>query len=86
MPPIDEKSILNYENDVEYFASSMHSLFSNLNVKEEVYSMGRLSSIVAEKLSNLPAAINRRKVHKLLYLLLMYKFSKILRFTSFFKN
>lgn len=61
MPPIDENSLLHYENDVEYFASSMHSLFSNLNVKEDVYSMGRLSNIVAEKLATLPSAINRRK-------------------------
>lgn len=62
MPPIDEKSIIHYENDIEYFASSMNSLFTNLNVKEEIYSMGRLSNIVAEKLSTLPVAINRRKV------------------------
>ena len=63
-PPIDEKSNLENESDLDYFVSSMHSLFTNLNAKEDIYSIGRLSGFVADKLSNLPAAVNRRRVRK----------------------
>ena len=72
MPPIDEKSILENELNIDYFVSSMHSILTNFNVKEDIYSMGRLSDVVSSKLTNLSAAINRRRVRNLLFYRKLY--------------
>lgn len=62
MPPINGIINDDYESSVNYFISSLHSLFTHFNLKEDIYSMGNLSEYVAEKLENLPEAIDRRKV------------------------
>lgn len=53
-----------YEADVDFLVSSFHSLFSHYNIQEDIYSIGKLSNHVAEKLDNFTAAINRRKVNE----------------------
>lgn len=62
MPFSDEILKTDYEADIDFLVSSFHSLFSHYNVQEDIYSLGKLSDYVAEKLENFTAAINRRKV------------------------
>ncbi|XP_050462921.1 sec1 family domain-containing protein 2-like isoform X1 [Cataglyphis hispanica] len=45
---------------VDHLVSLFNSLFAYLNLKEDIYSMGKFSEYVAEKLETLPAAVNRR--------------------------
>lgn len=51
---------------VDHLVSLFNSLFAYLNLKEDIYSMGKFSEYVAEKLETLPAAVNRRNVNILL--------------------
>lgn len=63
-----------YEADVDFLVSSFHSLFSHYNVQEDIYSLGKLSNYVAEKLENFTASVNKRKVNlflKNLFLILL---------------
>ena len=62
MPPIDEKLTEDNEASVNYLVSSLHSLMTHFNVKEDIYAMGKHSEYVADKLESLPAAVDRRKV------------------------
>lgn len=54
-----------FEADIDHFVSSMHSMFTNFNLREDIYYIGNLSENVAEKLEKLPAAVDRRKVKSL---------------------
>lgn len=65
-PPLNDTSMKNFECTVNHFVSLFHSLFTYLNLKEDIYSMGKFSEYVAEKLETLPAAVNRRNVSFLL--------------------
>lgn len=62
MPPIDGNITEEHDASANYLVSSLHSLFTHFNVKEDIYSLGKHSEYVAEKLENLSAAIDRRKV------------------------
>ena len=66
MPSIDEQCADDYEAEVDFLISSFHSLFSHYDVQEEIYSLGKFSNYIAEKLENLTAAVNRRKVNYLI--------------------
>ncbi|XP_025158914.1 sec1 family domain-containing protein 2 isoform X2 [Harpegnathos saltator] len=59
-PTLNNTLTKDSEYAVDHFVSLFHSLFTYLNLKEDVYSMGRFSEYVAEKLEILPAAVNRR--------------------------
>lgn len=63
MPTIDDTLIRDYDADIEFLISSLHSLFSHYNVQEDIYSLGKFSNYVADKLENFTAAVNRRKVN-----------------------
>jgi predicted HTH domain antitoxin len=51
-----------YEADIEFLISLFHSLFSYYNVEENIYSLGKFSNYVANKLQTFTAAVSRRKV------------------------
>ncbi|OXU28463.1 hypothetical protein TSAR_011460 [Trichomalopsis sarcophagae] len=61
MPSTDEIVAQDWEADVDFLISSFHSLLSHYDVQEDIYSLGKLSNYVADKLENLTAAQNRRK-------------------------
>ncbi|XP_012287131.1 sec1 family domain-containing protein 2 isoform X2 [Orussus abietinus] len=61
MPNFDEQISQDQEIDLTFLVSSLHSLFTHFNLKEDIYSIGKFSEYIAEKLENLPAAIDRRK-------------------------
>ncbi|XP_048505217.1 sec1 family domain-containing protein 2-like isoform X2 [Athalia rosae] len=62
MPPLNKEELNHYfEAQVDYFVSSMHSMFTNFNMKEDIYFIGNLAENVADKLEKLPEAIERRK-------------------------
>lgn len=60
LSPLNSELIKNSECIVDHLVSSFNSLFTYLNMKEDIYSMGKFSEYVAEKLEILPAAVNRR--------------------------
>uniref|UniRef100_A0A0C9RPL8 Scfd2 protein n=1 Tax=Fopius arisanus TaxID=64838 RepID=A0A0C9RPL8_9HYME len=62
MPPIDGKITEEHGSSVDYFVSSLHSIFTHFDIKEDIYSLGEFSEYVAGKLMNLPAAVARRKM------------------------
>ncbi|XP_043276371.1 sec1 family domain-containing protein 2-like [Venturia canescens] len=62
MPPIDGELIEEHETSADYLVSSLHSLFAHFNVKEDIYSLGKHSEYIADKLENLQAAVDRRKL------------------------
>lgn len=47
---------------VHHLVSCLHSLFTQLEIREDIYSLGHLSGLVANQLEVLPEANNRRKV------------------------
>ncbi|XP_066993469.2 sec1 family domain-containing protein 2 isoform X2 [Anabrus simplex] len=59
-----EVSVLPLELQVtlRHLACSLHSLFSALDVREDIFTMGTTSSLIAGILDTLPMAVNRRKV------------------------
>jgi hypothetical protein len=56
---------LEVQVSVQHLVSSVHSLFMQLEVHEDIYSLGHLSGLVANQLDILPDANNRRKVSAL---------------------
>ncbi|XP_014481667.1 PREDICTED: sec1 family domain-containing protein 2-like [Dinoponera quadriceps] len=60
LPPLNNILTQDSKCTVNHFVSLFHSLFTYLNLKEDIYSMGKFSEYVAEKLETLPAAVNRR--------------------------
>lgn len=66
LPSLNNTLMKDSEYIVDHFVSLFHSLFTYLNLKEDIYAMGKISEYVAEKLETLPAAINRRNVSVLL--------------------
>ncbi|XP_063984399.1 sec1 family domain-containing protein 2-like [Diachasmimorpha longicaudata] len=62
MPPMDRKRTEEHESSVNYFVSSIHSIFTHFDLKEDIYAMGEFSEYVAGKLLALPAAVARRKI------------------------
>lgn len=56
---------LEVQVSVQHLVSSLHSLFVQLEVREDIYSLGHLSGLVANQLEILPDANNRRKVSAL---------------------
>lgn len=60
LSPLNSELIKNSEYAVDHLVSLFNSLFAYLNLKEDIYSMGKFSEYVAEKLETLPAAVNRR--------------------------
>lgn len=62
LPSLNDTLMKDSEYTVNHFVSLFHSLFTYLNLKEDIYSMGKFSEYIAEKLEILPAAINRRNV------------------------
>ncbi|XP_066993468.2 sec1 family domain-containing protein 2 isoform X1 [Anabrus simplex] len=58
-----EVSVLPLELQVtlRHLACSLHSLFSALDVREDIFTMGTTSSLIAGILDTLPMAVNRRK-------------------------
>ncbi|XP_046740275.1 sec1 family domain-containing protein 2-like [Diprion similis] len=62
MPPFStEDRCEEFKENVDHFVSSLHSMFTNFNLREDIYYFGQLSENVAEKLEKLPAAVDRRK-------------------------
>lgn len=62
LSPLNSELIKNSEYAVEHFVSLFNSLLTYLNLREDIYSMGKFSEYVAEKLEMLPMAIDRRNV------------------------
>lgn len=62
MPSYDKMLMEDYEMEIDFLISSFHALFDYYNVQEDIYSLGKFSNHVAEKLENFAAAVNRRKV------------------------
>lgn len=62
MPNIEKDLTEDIENDVEFLISSIHSLLSYHDAREDIYYMGKLSEHTARKLAKFRAAINRRNV------------------------
>ncbi|CAL1674686.1 unnamed protein product [Lasius platythorax] len=60
LSPLNSELVKNSECAVDHLVSLFNSLFTYLNMKEDIYSMGKFSEYVAEKLEILPAAVNRR--------------------------
>ncbi|XP_012538529.1 sec1 family domain-containing protein 2 isoform X1 [Monomorium pharaonis] len=60
LSPLNSTLLKDSEHTVDYFVSLFNSLLTYLNLKEDIYSMGKLSEYVAEKLETLPMAIDRR--------------------------
>ncbi|XP_011167394.2 sec1 family domain-containing protein 2 isoform X1 [Solenopsis invicta] len=60
LPPLNSALLKNSEHAVDHFVSLFNSLLTYLNLKEDIYSMGKFSEYVAEKLETLPMAIDRR--------------------------
>ncbi|KAG7197737.1 hypothetical protein KM043_001562 [Ampulex compressa] len=60
MPPISVDARDDSEMNLDHFVGLFHALFTYLNAKEDVYSIGRFSERIAEKLESLPDAIVRR--------------------------
>jgi len=56
---------LKVQVSVQHLVSSLHSLFVQLEIREDIYSLGHLSGLVANQLEILPDANNRRKVSAL---------------------
>lgn len=67
LSPLNSELVKNSECAVDHLVSLFNSLFTYLNMKEDIYSMGKFSEYVGEKLEMLPAAVNRRNVSILLY-------------------
>ncbi|XP_015108563.1 sec1 family domain-containing protein 2 [Diachasma alloeum] len=62
MPSIDGKITDEHESSVNYFVSSLHSIFTHFDIKEDIYTLGEFSEYVAGRLLDLPAAVARRKM------------------------
>lgn len=62
MPSTDGELTSDFDADIEFLISSFHSLFTHYDVQEDIYSMGKLSNCIADRLENSTAAVNRRKV------------------------
>lgn len=60
LSPLNSELLKNSECAVDHLVSLFNSLFAYLNLKEDIYSMGKFSEYVAEKLETLPAAVNRK--------------------------
>ncbi|XP_011867003.1 PREDICTED: sec1 family domain-containing protein 2-like isoform X2 [Vollenhovia emeryi] len=58
--PLNSESIKDSECAVEHFVNLFNSLLTYLNLREDIYSMGKFSEYVAEKLETLPTAVDRR--------------------------
>lgn len=62
LSPLNNALLKNLEYAVDHFVSLFNSLLTYLNLKEDIYSVGKFSEYVAEKLEMLPMAIGRRNV------------------------
>ncbi|XP_070150555.1 sec1 family domain-containing protein 2 [Polyergus mexicanus] len=60
LSPLNSELLKNSECVIDHLVSLFNSLFTYLNLKEDIYSMGKFSEYVAEKLETLPAAVNRK--------------------------
>ncbi|KAH0951848.1 hypothetical protein HN011_000429 [Eciton burchellii] len=60
LPPLNSASTKDSEFIIDHLVNLLDKMFTHLNLKEDIYSMGKFSEHVAEKLETLPAAINRR--------------------------
>ncbi|XP_070511572.1 sec1 family domain-containing protein 2 isoform X2 [Cardiocondyla obscurior] len=60
LSPLNSELIKNSEYEVEHFVNLFDSLFTYLNLREDIYSMGKFSDYIAEKLELLPMAVARR--------------------------
>lgn len=67
LSPLNNALLKNSQYDhfvhtVDHFVSLFNSLLTYLNLQEDIYSIGKFSEYVAEKLETLPIAIDRRNV------------------------
>lgn len=62
LSPLNSELIKDSEYAVEHFINLFNNLLTYLNLREDIYSMGKFSEYVAEKLEMLPMAIDRRNV------------------------
>lgn len=62
LSPLNSALLKNSECAVDHFVSLFNSLLTYLNLKEDIYAMGKFSEYVAEKLETLSMAIDRRNV------------------------
>ncbi|KYM99632.1 Sec1 family domain-containing protein 2, partial [Cyphomyrmex costatus] len=60
LSPLNNALLKNSEYAVDHFVSLFNSLLTYLNLKEDIYSVGKFGEYVAEKLETLPTAIDRR--------------------------
>lgn len=61
LSPLNSAS-MDSEFIIDHLVNLFDDLFSYLNLKEDIYSMGKFSEHVAEKLEQLPTAVDRRNV------------------------
>lgn len=62
LPPLDSTLIKDFEDTVDHLVNLFDNLFTCLNLREDIYSLGKFSEYVAEKLETSSVAINRRNV------------------------
>ncbi|XP_011704064.1 PREDICTED: sec1 family domain-containing protein 2-like isoform X2 [Wasmannia auropunctata] len=60
LSPLNNELLKNSENTVDHFVNLFNSLLTYLNLKEDIYSVGKYSEYVAEKLETSSMAIDRR--------------------------
>lgn len=60
--PLSSALIKDSEHTIDHLVSSLDSFFTHLNLREDIYSMGKFSESVAGKLEVLQTAVNRRNV------------------------
>lgn len=62
LPPLNSELIKNSEHTIDHFISLLNSFFMHLNLKEDIYSVGKFSEYITAKLEALQTAVKRRNV------------------------
>jgi len=62
LPPLNSALINDSEHIINHFISLLSSFFTHLNLKEDIYSMGKFSEYIAAKLEMLQTVVSRENV------------------------
>lgn len=86
-PPLQNLSDVQQNKDIQtsirHLTALLHSLFGIMGLKEDIFSLGDFSAIVASMLENFPPAASRRKVcyimlykyiHYFIYIIIFFLF------------
>ncbi|XP_067212909.1 sec1 family domain-containing protein 2-like isoform X2 [Linepithema humile] len=60
LPPLNSTLVKDSEHMIDHFISLLNSFFMHLNLKEDIYSIGKFSEYIAAKLEMSQTAITRR--------------------------